>query len=153
MRWQAFLQASRTYAALAVAGVFIGGCAAIPNVSSFNEQTARLKTADAAEFSAISSAYGELIASADRQRQDGRMTQAGFDTYRQTWQGEQTELNKVAREFNKTLGQAVAYSEALAELAAAGTKGVEAATSLMESLNGFSAMFGGVCRLEPRALM
>ena len=82
MRWQAFLQASRTYAALAVAGVFIGGCAAIPNVSSFNEQTARLKTADAAEFSAISSAYGELIASADRQRQDGRTAADENPTFR-----------------------------------------------------------------------
>lgn len=134
---------SRKYSVLAVASIVISGCASIPNVSSFNEQTARLRIVNSAEFNDISSAFGGLIDSADRQRLDGRMEQNDFDEYKKQWQEQQTELNKLAREFNKTLGQAVAYSEAMAELAAAGKKGGEAAESLMESLNGFSGMFGG----------
>ena len=113
------------------------------NVTKFSEQTGRLRTVNSSELGAISDQHDTLVDLANEQLQTGRMTRLKFDDYKKKWQDGRKEFDEHAAEINAVLAQAVAYSEALVELVAAGRKGKEAGSSLLSSLNDFSSFLGG----------
>lgn len=141
--------ARRPRALLAVPiAVAAAACASIPNVRPFAAGTADLYRASGTETRAIVAQYDASIALADellagrgpRLADEEREIIAG--TRERLTEGRRS-FRSSSRAFDAVLRQAVSYSERLAELAAAGESGGEAAQSLASTINGFSTLAGG----------
>ncbi len=125
------------------------GCTTVklPNVTSFAEGTATLYQANAAETRSMLAMYDDTIdLSKDVLRQsDVRLPQQERElitSIRNGLKSNKTVYADSAGAFDHVLQQAVAYSEQLAQLAAAGETGAESAVSLAGSINQFGAIFG-----------
>ena len=115
----------------------------IPDVTKFSEQTVRLRSVNGAELGALSEKHDALIDQVGERLARQAITQKDFGAYKAEWQTNRKEFDKQAAEINAVLSQAVAYSEALAQLAAAGKQGKDAGSSLLNSLSGFRSLFAG----------
>lgn len=121
----------------------LGGCGTIPDVSAFNDQTVRLYTANAGELGALSSKHATLVDNQKRLEMKGRIDPNDFNAYAMQWKTNRQKFDSSVEGIKQVLAQSVSYSEALAELAAAGSSGAEAGDALLTSLNGFSEALGG----------
>jgi hypothetical protein len=106
----------------------LGACAT-PNLQPFADQTSNLASAVAVEQKQIAAGWDFLTATLDAKQKEPYMS-------------EQTLFTQSATAINHLLQQAVAYSDRLAELAAAGEKGADAASSLIDTVTKFGAAAG-----------
>lgn len=126
--------------------VWVAGCApTIPNVRPFAAETASLYQANDRETQAVLSQYDEASALAQEvlQQSELRLPDRGpVEAIRDRLQSNRASFAQFDRAFDAVLQQAVAYSERLAELAAAGEMGEDAAKSLATSINQFGELTG-----------
>ncbi len=119
----------------------------IPNIRPFATETAGLYQANGRETQAILTQYNEAIELAEEVLKQSklRLTQEPreiVEGVRDRLETNKEKFGTSSQAFGAVLQQAVSYSEKLAELAAAGKGGAQAADSLAESINGFGALAG-----------
>lgn len=132
---------------LALGVIAAAACATIPNVRPFAAETAGLYQANGAETRAVLTQYDESIDLADRvlAQSTFRLEEAHreiVEEIKQRLEDGRDRFDDAADQFDAVLRLAVAYSEKLAELAAAGENGSAAADALAGSINEFGNLAG-----------
>lgn len=121
----------------------IAGCAT-PNVKPFAEQTAALETAVSAEVKATVGKMDDTLALIDM----GRNTKSpSTEGTRDDWERWRMQYMTDMAIVTTLLGQAKAYSDAVASLAAAGDTGADAAKSIETSVQGFASTLSNLGEL------
>jgi len=130
--------------ALPVLLVGLAACqATLPNVRPFATETGNLYRANGVESEEVIARYDSSIDLATgilrRPRLDPAHA-ASIEAIKTRLEDGRKSFKKSSAVFDAVLGQAVVYSEQLAELAAAGANGAEAAGSLAGTINGFGSL-------------
>lgn len=131
-----------------VIAITMGACTPkIPNIRPFASATASLYTANGAETQAVLAQYNASFALAEEilKQSELRLPAASrtiVDTIKARLEESSAKYAKSSASFDVVLQQAVSYSEKLAELAAAGESGPDAAKSLANTINEFGTLAG-----------
>lgn len=125
----------------------VAACAQIPDVQPFAVETANLSKSSGTENEAVISFYEDTIKLSDEvlKKSDSALSPADRAIVRTTHDrlvSQKKSFENSSKAFDLVLGQAVVYSERLAELAAAGKTGGDAAKSLASTINGFGSLVG-----------
>jgi len=129
---------------LGVTLVGLAACqATLPNVRPFATETGNLYAANGVESDEVIARYDASIDLARAILRKPRLDPAhagSVEAIRTRLEDGRTRFTRSSKVFDAVLGQAVVYSEQLAELAAAGANGAEAAGSLAGTINGFGSL-------------
>ena len=127
--------------------VALAACAAIPDVQPFAVETANLSKASGTESEAVISFYDDTIKLSEEvlKKSASALSPADRAAVQKTHDrlvADRKSFENSSKAFDLVLRQAVTYSERLAELAAAGKTGGDAAKSLASTINEFGTLAG-----------
>lgn len=117
--------------------------ATLPNVRPFADETASLYEANGVESEEVLARYDtsiDLAAALLRRPRPDPAHAASIESIKTRLEDGRKRFEASSAVFDAVLGQAVVYSDQLAELAAAGASGSEAAGSLAGTINGFGKL-------------